>query len=172
MRTRIKPCDRVLRHQQPTDGHIRRTCALTPSYRAIDARAVVEGCEHEACGLMRWGFCDDGDGEGGYAEGVEQDGGVVEVFQEAHAEGIEEGLGDEQGGVDADGAGGRGDVGCFDGGEDGDQGCAAEGYACRYGDSGGSEWDGKRWEECRNTYWPRKLNLLVSNSQHFTPRDN
>jgi len=90
---------------------------------------------------MGWGFCDDGNGESGHAEGVEQDGGIVEVFQEAHAEGVEEGLGDEEGGVDADGAGGGGRVGCFDGGEDGDQGCAAEGYACCYGDPGeGGEW--------------------------------
>jgi len=69
---------------------------------------------------------------------VQQDGGVVEVLEQFDAEGVEEGLGDQEGGVDADCAGGGWRVGGFDGGEDGNQGCAAEGYAGRYGDSGSS----------------------------------
>lgn len=84
---------------------------------------------------MRRCFCDDGDGEGGYAQGVQDDGGVVEVFEQFDAEGVECGVRDEKGGVDADCAGGSGGVRGFDGGEDGDEVGRAEGYACCYCDS-------------------------------------
>ena len=78
---------------------------------------------------MRGRFGDDGDGEGGDAQAVKDDGSVVEVFEDLDTKGVDEAVGDEDCGVDADDLGGAGCVAGFDGGEGANEAGAAEGDA-------------------------------------------
>ena len=104
MRRSVETCECVLRHERSASCYIRRGSAFRPA-----ASAVVESGEDEFGGLVGWGLCEDGDGDGGYTEGVQEDGGVVQVAEEVHAECVDDGVGDEHCCVDADcfGWGGR-----------------------------------------------------------------
>lgn len=127
VRARIKPRNRKLRHKYPNTSDIRRRRPLRPPC------PVVESRKHKLRRLVRRCFCDDGDGKRADAEAVQEDGGIVEVFEDLDAKGVDEAVGDEEGGVDADDFGrGRG-VARLYGSEGADELGAAKCYAGCYG---------------------------------------
>ena len=98
----VEAGDGVLRQQDAADGDVGRGGADGPAFGAVQARAVVEALEDLRGGLVGGRGGDDGDGEAADAEAVEDDGAVVEVLEQVHAETIEEAVADEDGDVYAE----------------------------------------------------------------------
>lgn len=94
----VKAGECVLRHQSTATGYVCWGGSDAPSWIA---GAVVEGCEDEFGALVSWGFGKDGDGNCCYACGMESDGDVVEVFEDVNTEGVDNAMGDQDGGVDS-----------------------------------------------------------------------
>ena len=77
----VEARDGILAHQDAADGDVGRGRAHAPAYRVsrIDACTVVEFGENEARGLMCRCFSEHSNGEAGDADGVQDDGRVVEI---------------------------------------------------------------------------------------------
>ena len=127
----VEACDGVLGHEDAADGDVSGRGAHAPT--GVSG-SVVEGGEDCLGGLMGGCFGEDGDGETGHSDRVEDDGGVVEVAKDRNPEAVDEGVGDEKSGIDSDGFAGGGGIRGADGGGGGDETGAAECDASGDGD--------------------------------------
>ena len=76
--------------------------ARAPADAILIRRSAVDKLEEDVVArLVRWRLREDDDDEDDGAEGVPPDGDVIEVVEDVDAEGVDEALGDEDGGVDA-----------------------------------------------------------------------
>lgn len=134
MRRRIKPREGILRQQRTTHRHVRGTRPAAPPLGPFRASTVMKPAKDEGRRLVGGRLGEHGYAQGRDARAVQRDGDVVEVAQDAHAESVDDGVGEEQGRVDADGdGGGRGEGGVLEGDGRGDEVGEAEGYAGGYG---------------------------------------
>ena len=84
------------------NSNIRIACARAPADAVLIRRSAIDKLEEDVVArLVRWRLREDDDDEDDGAEGVPPDGDVIEVVEDVDAEGVDEALGDEDGGVDA-----------------------------------------------------------------------